>query len=271
MIVDFLHRAYSEPTASPTALSRTAAMSSRWLALLADLGRGLLGLLYPGHCLLCGRPLPPPQAHFCAACSAGLFTDPWPACPRCAATVGPFAVAAGTCVSCRPIPLAFDAAVRLGVYDGVLQRAVLRLKHPWAEGLAELLGERWAERDADRLRALAADAVVPVPLHWRRRWWRGYNQSDGPAHGLAKGLGLRVERRWLRRTHYIRSQVGLSPAKRWDNVRDAFAPRRGVRLAGRSVLLVDDVMTTGATVHEAARALRAAGASRVAVAVLARA
>jgi ComF family protein len=246
-------------------------MSSRWLDLLGDLGRGLLGLLYPGHCLLCGRPLPPQEAHFCAACSDGLFTDSWPACPRCAGTVGPFAVAAGTCVSCRPLPLAFDAAVRLGVYDGALQRAVGRLKHPWAEGLGELLGERWAGRDAARLRALAADAVVPVPLHWRRRWWRGYNQSAALAHGLARGLGLPVQMRWLRRIRHARSQVGLRAAQRWENVRGAFAPRRGVRLDRRSILLVDDVMTTGATVHEAARALRGAGAARIAVAVLARA
>jgi ComF family protein len=247
-------------------------MSLSWLGCLAGAGRGLVQLLYPAHCLLCGRGLPEGQGHFCASCSAGLFADPALACPRCAATVGPFAVLDGRCVRCRPQDLFFDQALRLGTYDpagGALQQAVLRAKHPSAEWLAELLGECWAERDT-RFAGLRLDAVVPVPQHWWRWLRRGYNQAVPLARGLAGRLGLPLRARWLRRVRGGVRQAGLRAAERWQNVHRAFGARRGVRLDGRGVLLVDDVMTTGATVSEAARALKEAGAARVVVAVLGR-
>jgi ComF family protein len=118
---------------------------------------------------------------------------------------------------------------------------------------------------------LQVEVVVPVPLYWLRRLTRGYNQSAAVAGGVARVLGLPCRPRWLRRVRNTPKQVGQSLAARQENVRGAFRARRRAPLAGRSVLLVDDVMTTGATLGEAARALRAAGAARVAVAALARA
>jgi ComF family protein len=185
--------------------------------------------------------------------------------------VGPYAETAGGCVGCRKEHFAFDAALRLGPYDGTLRDAVLRLKNHAGEGLAELLGEAWAERDAARLRALGADLIVPVPLHWWRRWRRGYNQSAAVARSLARRLQIPCNPSWLRRSRNTPFQSDQSPAGRRDNVRGAFRARGRARLKGRTVLLVDDVLTTGATASEAAAALRAAGAARVAVAVLARA
>jgi ComF family protein len=248
---------------------------STWLDRLAaaghDLGQGLLQLLYPGRCLLCARDLPPDRPHFCDPCRSALLTDPAESCPRCAGRVGPYAVVEGRCVACRGEPFGFDEALRLGRYEGVLREAVLRLKRHTGEGLAELLGELWAERDASRFEALRADALVPIPLHWRRCWQRGYNQSQAVAWGLSHRLGLPCQPAWLRRVRNTPRQPSQTPAGRKENVRGAFAARRGVRLDGRRVLLVDDVMTTGATASEAARALRTAGAARVTVAVLARA
>jgi ComF family protein len=177
----------------------------------------------------------------------------------------------GRCVACREEPFGFEEALRLGPYDGVLREAILRLKWHTGEGLAELLGEVWAERDAARFRAVGAEVVVPVPLHWRRRWQRGYNQSHSVAWGLSHRLALPYHPACLRRLRNTPSQTQQTPAGRKENVRGAFGARRGPHLAGRRVLLVDDVMTTGATASEAARALRTAGAARVAVAVLARA
>jgi len=233
--------------------------------------QGVTQLVYPGHCLLCGQPLPPEEPHFCAACHQSLFVDPLPSCPRCAGTVGPYSVVHGQCVNCRQEPLYFDLAMRLGPYDGPLREAILHLKHPQGEGLGELLGERWAERDRAQFQALVLDAVVPVPSHWLRRLWRGYNQSAAVARGLAQRLGLPYRPGWVRRIRFRRSQAGLSGPERRANVRGAFRGRAGARLDGRSVLLVDDVMTTGATSSEAARALKEAGASRVVAAVLGRA
>src|SRR5947209_12412447 len=115
------------------------------------LARGLVDLVYPPACLLCGRPPPPADGDpagradedagpFCASCRGALAGDPHPACPRCAATVGPFARVEGGCNVCRGDAFAFERAVRLGPYDGLLRAVVLRLKHATGEGLAEVMG-----------------------------------------------------------------------------------------------------------------------------------
>jgi predicted amidophosphoribosyltransferase len=109
------------------------------------------------------------------------------------------------------------------------------------------------------------------PLHWWRHWQRGHNQSEALARALARRLGVPCRPRWLRRVRHTPRQTQQPPSARADNVRGAFRARRGAPLAGTTVLLVDDVLTTGSTASEAARALRAAGAGRVVVAVLGRA
>jgi ComF family protein len=152
-----------------------------------------------------------------------------------------------------------------------LRDAILKIKRADYEGLAELLGENLALRQRDRLLSLAVDAVVPVPLHWSRRMIRGYNQASALAHGLGGRLGLPRRYHWLWRVRSTRSQKSLSVTERMENVRNAFTVRRGLRLNGKHILLVDDVLTTGATLNESARALLRAGASKVSVAVLARA
>src|SRR5262249_10218402 len=113
--------------------------------MLRTLLDGLLALLYPPICVACGRSLAPPQRHFCAACREHLPTDPPPVCPRCAGTVGPHTVVDNGCPNCRDDVFHFERAVRLAAYDGLLRELILRLKHAAGEGLAELLGELWAE------------------------------------------------------------------------------------------------------------------------------
>jgi ComF family protein len=243
---------------------------------LASVGRlflqGLGQLLYPNACRLCEEPLPPDGGYFCPSCRGALLTDPHPVCPRCARTVGPFVNLEGGCTACRDTSLAFDRAVRLGPYDGPLGDVVLRLKHHAREGLAEALGKLWAEHAGAALRALGADVVIPVPLHWFHRLRRGYNQSEALARELAAALGVRCRPRWLCRARLTRKQHHCrTREERRENVRDAFRARAGDALHGKHVLLVDDVLTTGSTAHEAARPLRAAGAAQVTVAVLARA
>jgi len=233
-----------------------------------DLAQGLLALLYPGVCAGCGRAVPPEQMPFCPTCRAALTGDTQPTCPRCASTVGPFTHLDGGCPRCRDSVFHFESVLRLGPYDGLLRELILRLKHAGGEGLAEVLGDLWAEHAGPRLRQLGADVVIPVPLHWWRRLSRGYNQSAALARSLAAALGLPCRPRWLRRVRATAKQTLQTPAARWDNVRGVFAARPHPELRGRTVLLVDDVLTTGGTASEAARALRAAGAARVVVAVL---
>jgi ComF family protein len=232
--------------------------------------QGLLHLLYPGACHVCDVPLPPDAGSFCAGCRRALTLDPDATCPRCAGTVGPFAHVADGCPLCRGKSFPFDKVLRLGQYEGRLRDVVLRMKHASGEALAELVGEMWAECSEPGLRALGAEVVVPVPLHWRRRWRRGYNQSETLARPLAARLGLPCQPSCLRRIRHTPQQPSQSAAARLENVRGAFLAG-GRAILGRTVLLVDDVLTTGGTAGEAARALRRAGAKAVVVAVLARA
>jgi ComF family protein len=235
-----------------------------------EAAQGLLQLVYPGICPFCNRPLPAEQAETCAPCRAAPTADPHATCPRCAGTVGPFALVARGCPACRDEHFAFERVLRLGPYDGLLREVILRLKHSSGEGLAETVGRLWAAQAEAPLREVGAAAVVPVPLYWWRRWTRGYNQSEVLARALAERLRLPCRVGWLRRTRNTRRQVQQTPAARRENVRGAFTARACPRLHGQTILLVDDVLTTGSTAGEAARALRAAGAGRVVVAVLAR-
>ncbi len=242
-----------------------------WISTLGrELSRGLLHLIYPGLCHLCGKALAPGTGSLCASCRDGLLGDTFPTCPRCAATIGPFANTDGGCLNCRTQSFAFDRVLRLGPYDGMWREAVLRLKHSSGEILAELLGELWGGHCRTKFQALDADCVVPVPLHWRRRWRRGYNQSAALAHGLAAVIGLPCHPSWLRRTRNTPAQHLLPASSRRDNLRGVFRALRSAKVRGHTVLLVDDVMTTGATAHEAAAALRRDGASRVFVAAVCR-
>jgi ComF family protein len=236
--------------------------------LLRDLGRGLLHLAYPRVCLLCTRPSGIGAGHFCAECRSALLDDPHPTCPRCASTLGPNLQPSTDCGRCRGQSFAFERVIRLGPYQGVRRDAVLRMKHGHHEGLADAVGELWSAGAIDPLKAVGAGAVVPVPLYWRRRWLRGYNQAAALAAALASGLQIPLADRWLRRVRATPIQSGGRDARR-TNVRGAFRAKAEPRFKGQTVLLVDDVLTTGSTASTAARALRDAGAARVVVAVLA--
>jgi ComF family protein len=184
--------------------------------------------------------------------------------------VGPFVPLEDGCRGCRGHPLAFDRVVRLGPYDGLLRQVILRMKHVSGEGLAELLGLLWAEQAEPRVRELGVEAVVPVPLHWWRRWARGYNQSEALALALAARSHLPCRPGWLRRIRNTPRQTLQTAGARRQNVAGAFRARATPEVRGKTVLLVDDVLTTGSTASDAGRALRAAGAARIVVAVLAR-
>jgi ComF family protein len=158
----------------------------------------------------------------------------------------------------------------MGPYEGPLRELCLRLKHERDAWLAPRLADLWVEARRDAVAGLPADTwIVPVPLHWWRHWRRGYNQAEALAVGLGRRLGLPVHRP-LRRVVATEKLAGLTVTDRAKEMRKAFRARPTVRLDGRTVLLVDDVLTTGATCGAAARALKQAGAARVVVAVIAR-
>ncbi len=249
-------------------------MAARWLdnvgAGLKYLGEGFLQILYPKTCWVCGETFAGDSVTLCQDCQQKLTRDPMPHCPRCANTVGPYVDLSEGCTRCRDRTFVFERAFRLGPYGGLLRETILKLKNWSDETLAEIVGEVWAECGGGALAEARPDVIVPVPLHWRREWQRGFNQSDVLARALANKLRIPNLSRCLRRVRATPRQVSLtSPSERLENVKGAFQARAGFDLKGKSVLLVDDVLTTGATLNEAAKAIRALKPARIFVAVLA--
>lgn len=237
--------------------------------MLADLARGLRQLVFPAACARCGVLVDQPDGDFCADCTRALTDDPHFTCPRCTSTVGEHTDVSAGCPRCRGRHVHYSTANRLGVYDGALREVILAMKRPGGQTLAECVGRLWARHRACIFGKLGARVVIPVPLHWWRRWTRGYNQAEALSAAVAKAISAGHQPGWLRRVRATASQVQLTPAERARNVRGVFRVSPRATLAGAGVLLIDDVLTTGSTVSEAARVLRAAGAAWVAVGVLA--
>jgi ComF family protein len=237
---------------------------------LAIVARTLLDHLFPPLCLLCRAEVGEAGA-LCAACWGQIRFVEGAHCISCGV---PFdiPVQVGTrCAACHADPPAFDRARAVMRYDDASKGLLLAFKHADRLDLTPTLA-RWLERAGHEL-IRDADVIVPVPLHPRRLWSRRYNQ----AAELARALSLRCKKSYepflLVRKRATDSQGSMPSAKaRKRNVEGAFGVPRSCkgRLAGKSVLLVDDVLTTGATLNACAVALKKAGAARVAVLALAR-
>ncbi len=213
----------------------------------------LLAALLPADCLLCERSLPWRQrGGVCHSCWQRL---PWAPGRRT-----------------PPASSALEAILWAADYAGPIRRLIHGLKFESMDYLADYLGGEAAYRLAPLIGGRRLDVVVPVPLHWWRRYRRGYNQAMLLAEPLARALGAPLARRLLARRRAGRRQLGLSRRERLRSLRGCYAVRRGAGrgLSGKRVLLVDDVVTTGATLEACARALRRAGAGVVVACVLAR-
>ncbi len=166
----------------------------------------------------------------------------------------------------------FDTVFPLGRYDGPLRDVVLRTKRTSGEVLSLAVGRLLAKRLGERITEFDPQAIVPIPMHWARRLRRGMNSPELVAECLSRTLRIPVVRS-LSRRRYTSPQKDLLPRERFRNLRGAFAVRvmHRRRVKGARLLLVDDILTTGATCSEAAGLLKQAGAAAVAVAVVARA
>ena len=234
------------------------------LRLSAALGAALdaiLAVLIAPACASCDAPLErPTRGAVCDRCWQSIRPLTPPLCDRCGdplPTWRTVSTALACCARCRRTIRAFDRARSVGAYDGALRAVVHALKYDARRSLARPLAELMRCRGAGMIDGAAC--VIPVPLHGSRRRHRGFNQ----AADLARHVGLPVVHA-LRRTRATPTQTGLSPADRRRNVRDAFAPTRAAAaLAGLTVLLIDDVSTTGATLDACARVLKEVGAQEV--------
>ncbi len=234
-----------------------SASASAWPSFLSS----LLGLAVPSRCIACERPRRDAGGGgVCAACWNALPRAS-ESCPRCA-----LPGASGECADCRRDPPPVERAAAAGVYAGPLARIVVAYKFRGFDTLAAPAARAIAAALA-REGLPAPDALVPVPSTRRRNRERGYDPALLLARSLAR-FARRPVRRLVKRVRETAPQSRLSAAERRFNLEGAFAARPGA--AGRHLLLVDDVATTGATAFASARALREAGAARVDLAVLAR-
>ena len=227
------------------------------------------GLLYPPACEGCGAGIEFAEA-LCVRCRRDVQPIRDPHCARCSQPFEGSIRGEFACAECEERGYAFDCAVSCYRSRGIVRDLILRFKYrrqhhlrrPLAGWLAETLND-------ERIRRQPASALAPVPLHPRRERQRGFNQAAALCALLARRAGLPV---WpaLRRVRWTETQTHFDRADRLENLRGAFAihPRRPVR--GMHLLLVDDVFTTGSTVDECARTLRAAGAASVRVITVAR-
>jgi len=221
--------------------------------------RGLADLFFPPACQVCDAlgdfPL-------CSRCRAEIPLIRPPVCRKCGRPLRGPPDLIFTCIPCRHRRTYFSCARAAGVYEGPLRDAIHALKFGRCQALAAPLGRLMAEVVATDPR-MHADLIVPVPLHPRRLRERGFNQAELLAAEVSRYLNVPLNPGALRRVRLTDSQTALSRDDRRANVRAAFGT--ATSLAARRVLLVDDVVSTGATAAECARALRRGGVDEVAV------
>jgi ComF family protein len=241
-----------------------------WAGILRRISAQAVDLIFPPVCSGCGRLTGYAHA-VCASCWAGM---PFIERPYCEVLGLPFAYDPGeSAVSPEAIanPPVFDRLRSVAIHEGIVRDLVHGLKYRDRTDLAPMMAE-WMIRASDGAVA-AADMIVPVPLHALRLWRRKFNQAAELARVIAERSARAYRPDVLRRIKRTSRQVGLGARAREDNVRGAFAVPEGAKreLAGKRIVLVDDVYTTGATVAAATRALKRAGAGDVTVLTFARA
>jgi ComF family protein len=246
----------------------TRPLYQRFSSLAGGLIRRAAHLFWPSQCLVCRAAIHPDDAQLCGICwqnlSKAVASD---YCRRCGRQVSPFGIVDGCCGGCRDETYHYDGIARVGVYESTLRALILAFKFGEQTELAARLSAMLRQSLSAVPFYRHIDLVVPVPLHWRRRLQRGYNQS----HLLARRVRpaqTPVSADLVRIRHTLQ-QWDLNPAQRRRNVKGAFAVRKGHPFTGKTILLVDDISTSGATLSECAKTLKQAGAKAVYTAVLA--
>ena len=233
--------------------------------------RALLDFFLPPKCPLCGSPLTSSAADRpCPSCLSEIRFFSSPLCPRCGIGFSSPSDQDHLCSRCLSGEWTFGKARALGPYEGKILEAISRLKFGGVARLAIPLGVLLAEYTDPEFPFSAVDLVIPVPLHPRRLRERGFNQSLLLARQVSGRRSIPLNFTALRRTRQTQPQTQLSGPERRKNVRGAFAVISPAAVAGRKILLIDDVFTTGATIQECTEALLDAGAGEVHALTLAR-
>ena len=225
------------------------------MRILSELLEGLLDIIYPPHCVICKQSDP---KWFCPECQAKIsYLEP-PCCMRCGIPCN-----TGLCFDCRDINRSFSSANSAAQFSEPIVEAIHQFKYgghiALADSLAQIMVNRFQKTELEG----KFDLIIAVPEQDSRLIERGFNQAEELARRLASAISIEYVDGVLRKTKKTAPQVGLAAEARTANLRGAFSVALPGTVMNRSVLVVDDVMTTGSTLEEAARALKEAGASRI--------
>jgi ComF family protein len=239
--------------------------------------KSLIDLIYPPRCLVCQAFLQDQNTlqgdqnlPFCQDCFNGFTQIESPICSLCGRPFSDGAERDRVCEDCLRKRPSYDIARAPYLYDGALMKAIHELKYAQRTHLADSLGSLLASFAQTWLGELKGSLIMPVPLHPRRLRARGFNQSLLLARCVASKTGSELDFLSLRRTKFTKPQTGLSSEERKRNVRKAFEVVKPQAVKGRTIVLVDDVATTGSTLNECAKALKRSRADSVLCLVLAR-
>ena len=238
------------------------------------LSHGLMELIYPPACAACGMVIADSGDFLCLDCWQNLRENlPGNYCRVCGHDIGEFSLIDGRCHNCQNRRPAISHITRVGPYGKVLRQLILSFKFGRQSQMDKFLGSLLADAFLGDEHLADVDLLVPIPLHWRRRWSRTYNQAELLAKVVARQLkkqGRTIPVNCdLLRVRHTEPQTSLARSHRLLNLRGAFAARVDADYSGKHICLIDDVTTTGTTLRVAGRALKKAGVARVSAAVLA--
>jgi ComF family protein len=242
------------------------------LHFLLDLKDDLLDFVYPQHCAICKKYLRREEKDICEVCWKGLVTLPGPFCPYCKSFIAKGDTECGFCKSAGEFSEDHNILLvrSLGRFDDYYRELIHRFKYGKKIPLGRRLGQRLGETIDDDSIFLKSDLktqnscfLIPVTLHKSRYRERGFNQSEIVAEEISKATGLPFLKDMLKRKKNTKDQTNLSFQQREENVRGAFVVTEPGMINGKKIILVDDVITTGATLSECARMLKQAGAEKI--------
>jgi len=231
----------------------------------------VLSFVYPEACQICGvARARPNDGYVCRACAARVKFVERPFCERCGRPVAGSVTGTFECAQCQEIPRHFEYARAAVFSEGLALEIIHRYKYQRALWFEPFLARLLVERAQTALAAAHWDWIVPVPLHPLKEREREFNQAERLGMVLGRATGMPVKTGLVRRVKYTQTQTRLTRAARAENLQGAFKARNGARLQGERIVLVDDVLTTGATAGACAKELRRMGAGAVCVWTLAR-
>ncbi|MBI4712293.1 MAG: ComF family protein [Planctomycetes bacterium] len=242
--------------------------------ILKDLFYAVVDLVYPRYCLSCYKSLRTTKDFYlCAECISRIdYINQANTCPKCGMDMGPYTGGHIVCEECHRHPPRFTRAFAVARYDGIMRNVILEFKYRYGKVLTRPLGGLMVDafnKTANGLKE-KIDLVIPVPMHRSKLKKRGFNQSELLARYIAGSLGIGCSVGNLAKVRPSADQAGLDAAARRENLKDAFAVTKPDEVKDKTILLIDDVLTTGTTASEVARTVKRVGAKEVYVLVLAR-